>query len=147
LANFHNYLVNLKSPSDFSGTKLLEIMATFQEPFEFHMRSEISTIANLAKHPRTLKEGSAEEKSIQAEFDSREGNNIIKSGIMDVLPFFLFNFDRDYEDGLWINWPPIPAPVRFIIMGIGRVSHPGWWKLASCDAGRQRKVLYAAPDL
>ncbi|RFU28931.1 hypothetical protein B7463_g7428, partial [Scytalidium lignicola] len=147
LAKFHDYLVNLKFPSEFSGTKLLEIMATFQDPFEIHMRSEVAILANLSKHPRTPKEGSAEEKSVQAEIEAREGSKLVNSGITDVLPFFLFNFDRDYEDGLWMNWPPIPAPVRFIMMGIGRILHPGWWKFASCDTGRQRKELYAAPDL
>ena len=116
IAKFKDYLVNLKSPSDFSGTELLEIMASFQEPFEAHFRSEISTIAHLAHHPRTPKEGSAEEKATAAALDVRERNNLIKSGVTDVLPFFLFNLDREYEDGLWTKWPPIPRPVTITSM-------------------------------
>ena len=103
LSKFQDYLVNLKHSSDFSGTKLLEIMASFQGPLKAHMRSEISTIVDLAHHPRTPKEGSAEEKTTQAAFDMREGNMLIKSGVTDGMPFFLFNFDREYEDGLWTN--------------------------------------------
>jgi hypothetical protein len=64
------------------------------------MRSEVSTIAQLAHRMRTPKKGSAEEKATQVTFDRREGNSLL----MYVLPFFLFNFDREYEDGLWTNW-------------------------------------------
>lgn len=146
IAKFQEYLFNLKSSSDFSGTKLREIMATFQEAFEAHMRSEISTIAALGQHPRTPKEGSEQEKSTQAAFDAREGNAIVKAGVTDVLPFFLFNFDSEYEDGLWRDWPPIPGVVRWGLMGVARCLHPGWWKFASCDAGRRKKELYAVAD-
>lgn len=110
------------------------------------MRSEISTIANLAHHPRTPKEGSAEEKATQAAFDMREGNMLIKSGITDVMPFFLFNFDCEYEDGLWANWPPIPGLVRWTLISVAKVLHPGWWKFANCDMARRRRALYALPD-
>lgn len=147
IAKFQEYLLNLKSPKDFSGIRLLEIMATFQDPFEAHMRSEVSTIAALSQHPRTPKEGSEEEKSTQAAFDAREGNAIMKAGVTDVLPFFLLNFDSEYEDGLWMNWPPIPGPVRWMLVSVGRVLHPGWWKFASCDASRRRKDLYAVANL
>lgn len=42
IARFQDYPVNLKSPSHFSGTQVLEIMASFQEPLEAQFRSEIS---------------------------------------------------------------------------------------------------------
>ena len=120
-------------------------MDCFQEPFAIHMRSEIDTIASLAKHPRTPKEGSSLEMSSEAAFDGRERNNLITSGITDVLPFFLFNFDSDYEEGLWADWPPIPFPVRWTLMHLAMVLHPTWWKFASCDAARKRTPLYAVP--
>jgi len=147
ISKFQDYLVNLKSPSDFSGTQLLEIMASFQEPLEEHMRSEISTIAYLAHHSRTPKEGSVEEKATQAAFDRREGNRLLMSGATDVLPFFLFNFDREYEGGLWADWPPIPGLVRWTLTSVAKILHPGWWKFASCDAGGKRIALYAIPEL
>jgi hypothetical protein len=145
IPSFHDYLTNLPSASDFSGPKLLEIMATFQDPFEAHMRSEISTIASLALHPKTPKEGSHEEKSVRDTFDSHEGKRLMGSGMTDVLPFFLFNFDCEYEDGIWRDWPPIPGPVRWAIMSTAKVLHPGWWRFASCDSARRRRELYASP--
>jgi hypothetical protein len=146
LVQFHDYLTNLKSPNEFSGTKLLEIMATFQEPFDNHMRAEVSTIAALANHPKTPKLGSEQEKSVNKAFETREGNNLMKAGMTDVLPFFLFNYDREYEDSIWADWPPIPGPVRWGIMNVAKLLHPSWWKFAACDAQRQRRPLYAVPD-
>ena len=146
LAKFQEYLLSLRSPSEFSGPNLLEIMSTFQESFEAHMCSEVSCIAALAQHPKTPKEGSEEERKTQGVFDAREGQAIIKAGVTDVLPFFLFNFDSEYEDGIWRDWPPIPAPVRWGLMGVARVMHSGWWKFASCDAGRRKKELYAVGE-
>jgi hypothetical protein len=146
IAKFEEYLLSLKSPSEFSGAKLLEIMATFQEPFEIHMRSEVATIANLAHHARTPEEGSAKEKSTSAAFETREGKNLLLSGVTDVMPFFLFNYDSEYEDGIWASWPPIPAPVRWVIVNVAKIRHPGWWKFASCDASRRRIPLYAVSD-
>lgn len=143
---FHDYLVNLKSPSEFSGPKLLEIMASFQDPFEQHMRSEIASISALSSHPATPKQGSKEEQDAQKAFDAREGANLVKSGITDVLPFFLFNYDRGYEGGIWADWPPIPWPVRWAVINIAMVLHPSWWKFASCDSQRERRALYAVPD-
>jgi hypothetical protein len=145
IAKFEQYLTNLPSPKDFSGSRLLEIMATFQQPFEDHMRAEITTIANLSQHPRTPREGSQKEKSENAAIEAREGKNLVFAGVIDVLPFFLFNFDREYEDGLWRDWP-IPAPVRWTFISVARVLHPGWWKFASCDAAGQTRELYAVPE-
>lgn len=146
IASFHEYLASLKSPRDFSGIKLREIMATFQEPFEAHMRSEISTLERLAHHVRTPKEGSAEEKATGSSFDAREGQKLLMSGITDVMPFFLYNFDREYEDGIWAQWPPIPGPVRWVLIRMSNILHPGWWKFASCDASGNRRSLHALPE-
>ncbi|KAG4417919.1 hypothetical protein IFR04_008973 [Cadophora malorum] len=146
LAKFHEYLTNLPSPSEFSGTMLLEIMDSFQKPFEAHMRSEVQTIANLASHSKAPEVGSQKEKATQAEFDKREGDKIREAGMTDVLPFFLFNFDSEYEDGLWKDWPPIPGPIRWMVMNVAKLVHPGWWKFASCDGTRRRKELYALPE-
>jgi len=146
LAKFQAYLVSLSSPSEFSGTTLLEIMATFQQPFELHMRNEVATIANLANHPKAPIVESDLEKATMAEFEKREGAAIQNSGMTDVLPFFLFNFDAEFEEGMWRDWPPIPWPIRWLILNIAKFKHPGWWKFASCNAERQRIPLYAFPD-
>jgi hypothetical protein len=145
LQEFHDYLKALKSPQDFSGARLLSIMAGFQETFESHFRAEIATIAKLAEHPKTLPPGSKEELAVTQDFDSKEGKALIGSGLMDVVPFFLFNMDREFEDGLWKDWPPIPKPVRWALTRGATLFNSGCWRFASCDSDGRPRELYAVP--
>ncbi|KAI1292459.1 hypothetical protein F5Y03DRAFT_400432 [Xylaria venustula] len=142
LAEFEKYLVNLRSPQDFSGTELQRIMSSFREPFETHFHSEISTIADLANHPNAPKPGSPEETTASLTFKTWGKSTVTKAGTLDVVPFFLLNLDGTVEDGLWENWPPIPSPIKWGLVNIGGAYHNRWWKFSSCAGGKPRQ-LYA----
>ncbi|KAH8595765.1 hypothetical protein B0O99DRAFT_594086 [Bisporella sp. PMI_857] len=111
---FQNYLINLKSPGDFSGTRLLEILDSFQKPFE-HEGGSLAHFEPI-KPSKTPKAGSPGEVRTVNAFDKREGISLMRSGLTDVMPLFFFNFDREYEEIIWKDWPPVPAPVRWILM-------------------------------
>jgi hypothetical protein len=147
MSEFRTYLTSLKSPAEFNASKLLEIMNNFQEPFESHFRSEISTIAALSNHPGTPKEGTPEQTKASEVFDRWGRNVLLKAGLTDVVPFFLFNTDVSYEDGLWTSWPPIPRPVRWGLLSIAGRFHLGQWRFASCDASGHPRELYALKDV
>jgi hypothetical protein len=144
---FGEYLRSLKSPGDFSGPKLLDIMSSFQQPFEKHMVAEVALIANFSQHAQTPKEGSEKETEVSAAFQKTEGMALMMAGVTDVLPFFLFNFDGEFEGGIWKDWPPIPGVVRWGVMSLAKTLHGGWWKFACCDAERRRKELFAVPKV
>ena len=143
LAEFHTYLTTLKSPADFSAPALLKIMSSFQEPFESHFHSEIQTIGNLSSHPSVPKPGSPEEAAASATFKSWGKSTVTKAGTADVVPFFLLNLDRTAEEGMWVNWPPMPAPIRWGLINIVGAFHSGWWRFTSCDAAGKPRDLYA----
>lgn len=147
LVNFEEYLRTLQSPQDFSGQRLREIMASFQDPFETHFRNEISVIANLSKHPKTPKPHTSEEKNTQAAFDGREGKAFMLAGITDIVPFVLFHMDWAYEDGMWAHFPPIPSPIRWTVISTAKLLHSDWWRFACCDSQGKRKQLHALPPL
>ncbi|KAI0860863.1 hypothetical protein F4860DRAFT_477973 [Xylaria cubensis] len=142
LAEFEKYLNSVRSPKDFSGEELQRIMSSFQEPFETHFHSEISTIADLANHPNAPKPGSPEEAKASLTFKTWGKSTVTKAGTLDVVPFFLLNLDGTVEDGLWENWPPIPAPIKWGLVNIGGAYHNRWWKFSSCVGGKPRQ-LYA----
>lgn len=144
LEEFRQYLVPLQSdPSKFSGPTLLEIMSRLRTPLESHFVSEVKMIASLKDHPSTPAAGSPQEAAETAKFERWGGNAIMKGGITDVVVFFLRNLDRTYEDGRWEHWPPIPAPVKWMLVnGVGLL-HSGYWKFASCDANGRPQALYA----
>lgn len=143
LAEFEKYLRSVEAnAAEFSGDALVKIMDKFQEPFETHFHSEIATIANLAAHPNAPKPGSPEEATASATFKSWGKSTVTKAGTLDVVPFFLLNLDGTTEDGMWANWPPIPAPIKWGLVNIAGAYHSRWWKFSSCAGGRPRK-LYA----
>ncbi|KAI0126850.1 hypothetical protein BJ170DRAFT_630248 [Xylariales sp. AK1849] len=142
LSEFNTYLTSLKAKADFSGTELVRIMSTFQEPFDSHFHSEISTIASLKNHPNAPKPGSPEEATAAATFKAWGKSTVTKAGTLDVVPFFLLNLDGTGEDGMWANWPPIPAPIKWGLVNIGGSYYGSWWKFSSC-AGGKPKELYA----
>ncbi|KAK4193217.1 hypothetical protein QBC35DRAFT_480938 [Podospora australis] len=143
LGEYEKYLSGLKTPADFSGDELRRIMETFQAPFENHFHSEISTIAKFSAHPNAPKEGTPEEEAARLTFKTWGKSTVTKAGVTDVVPFFLLNLDRTVEDGLWANWPPMPAPIKWGLVNIAGSWHGGWWKFASCDAAGQPQELYA----
>lgn len=112
LAEFNTYLTTLPTPASFSGPELRRIMASFQAPFETHFHNEIKTIADMAGHASAPAPGSTEEAVAGQTFKAWGKATVSKAGMLDVVPFFLLNLDRTVEEGLWENWPPMPAPIK-----------------------------------
>ncbi|KAJ9150311.1 HemerythrinHHE cation binding domain-containing protein [Pleurostoma richardsiae] len=143
LAEFNTYLSSLTSPADFSATELHRIMSGFQVPFEHHFHSEIGTISKLAEHPNAPKPDTPEAAAASDTFKSWGKSTVTKAGTFDVVPFFLLNLDKNAEDGMWANWPPMPGPIRWGLINIAGLVHSGWWKFASCDAAGEPRELWA----
>ncbi|KAI9734217.1 MAG: hypothetical protein M1834_002319 [Cirrosporium novae-zelandiae] len=136
LGKFNTYLSTLPSPSDFSGKELISIMDTFQEPFNHHFHSEISTIANMSSYGDFPEAGPI--------FATWGKQSIMKAGMTDVVPFLFLNFDRSFEEGKWATWPPMPGPIRWLLTRAGSSWHWGWWKFSSCDVNGTPQDLYAS---
>lgn len=141
LSQYEAYLSNLPTPHSFNGTHLQSLLSSFQDAFSHHFHSEISTIAALANHPSAPAPGTPEADRAAAVFKSWGKKTVMKAGVLDVVPFFLLNLDRGFEEGKWADWPPMPRLVRWgLVNGAGSV-HWAWWKFASCDAeGRPRRL-------
>jgi hypothetical protein len=118
-------------------------MKSFQQPFEQHFHSEIATISNLADHPNAPKQGTPENDAASATFKAWGKSTVTKAGVTDVVPFFLLNLDRTIENGMWVNWPPMPAPIRWGLINLAGAWRSTWWKFASCDAAGQPQELWA----
>lgn len=87
-------------------------MSSFSDPFETHFHNEVRTIADMARHGSAPEPGSPEEAKAAKIFKEWGKATVSKAGLLDVVPFFLLNLDRTVEEGLWANWPPMPAPIK-----------------------------------
>lgn len=143
MVEFNEYLSNLDSPTNFSPTKLLKIMDSFKDDFEHHFHSEISTIAAIADHPKTPANDTPAGDIAFETFKTWGKNTVTKAGMLDVVPFFLLNLDRTAEGGLWENWPPMPAPIRWGMINVAGSWYGSWWRFSSCDANGLPQELYA----
>jgi hypothetical protein len=143
LEEFNTYLTTLPSPAVFSGDELLRIMDSFKAPFEHHFHHEIATIASMASHPRAPVEGTPEAAAASAVFKAWGKKTVTKAGTADVVPFFLMNLDATAEGGLWANWPPMPAPIRWGLVNLAGAWYGSRWRFASCDAQGKPRELYA----
>jgi hypothetical protein len=146
LASLETYLVNLATPSAFSGLDLLAIMSSFRAPFAHHFHHEIATITSLSSLPAAPAHDSPEADAAAAVFKAWGKKTVMKAGAADGVPFFLLNLDATYEEGRWASWPPMPAPVRWGLVNVAGAVHWGWWKFASCDAWGRPRELYALGD-
>ncbi|EJD36055.1 hypothetical protein AURDEDRAFT_92861 [Auricularia subglabra TFB-10046 SS5] len=142
LGAFNTYLSTLPSPEAFNGTELVRIMDGFKDPFNNHFHSEIATIAAFSSHP--LPESEAVRASETFKIWGKK--TLTKAGLTDVVPFCLLNLDRTYEEGMWATWPPMPGPIRWMMINVFGSWNWGWWKFASCDASGNPQTLYALRD-
>lgn len=143
LGEYARYLEGLNNPQDFDGETLTQIMSSFQQPFAHHFHAEISTIASFADLPSAPAQGSDEEAAAAAVFKTWGKKTVMKAGTLDVVPFFLLNLDKTYEEGKWANWPPMPAPVRWGLVNVAASWNWAWWKFASCDGAGMPRELHA----
>lgn len=138
LQRFASYLTGLLRPEDLDSEFLVALPDDVRPSLETHLHSEIAVIASLSKF------GSFPAAEPALEDWGRK--SVTGAGVLDVLPFMLLNHEREYESGMWRDWPPIPGPLRWVLLrGVG------WWKgkqwrFASCEAGGERRALFALGD-
>jgi len=122
-------------------------MDTFREPFNNHFHSEIKTIASFAQLPSAPAPDSKGTEEAALTFKTWGKKTLMKAGMTDVVPFTLLNLDRTFEGGMWASWPPMPGPVRWMLVNVFGSWNWGWWKFSSCDATGTPRRLYALQNV
>jgi hypothetical protein len=118
LAKFNAYLSEVETkPATFDGKELVRIMDEFLQPFNNHFHSEIKTIAALSEF--------GDHKEAASVFKTWGKATVTKSGYTEGIPFMFLNFDRTFEDGMWKDWPPMPAIIRTVMTRVGSSWHWG----------------------
>jgi hypothetical protein len=137
---YKSYLIGLQGKEDqFSSTSLLEIMDSFSELLYTHLTEELDAIVNLSRF-------STPEKPIDiVAIALKVGKQTVTLDFaLNTLPCFMLNMETvEFEDGMWGGFPPINAPVRFILMRVLPLWHRSVWRFASCGGNRARKQLAA----
>jgi len=66
-------------------------------------------------------------------------------GLTQGMPWCFVNLDIHFEEDRWMNWPPAPAPIKFVVRYLTYWIHSDSWKFGACDRGGNMRPLYAVP--
>lgn len=124
------------SPSTFSGTRLNSIIDSFGPTLMKHLTDEIPSLLSLSRFGSSL----PLQDMVEGIF-KKSPSYMSKTG---GVPFFFRNLDTQFEDGLWKNWPPIPAPAWFIMQNTIVRWNSGWWRFAGSDCRGKLRELPAS---
>ncbi|KAK9489770.1 hypothetical protein V1508DRAFT_427024 [Lipomyces doorenjongii] len=131
-AAFHHGLAEMKSsietrlatPSKYNGDEFVKIFDSFAEAFHSHLTNEPLKLVSLASYNFDMK----------AIGDATTQHALQRYSTTRVLPILWYNVDTKYEGGIWEDFPPLPAPVKW-----GMVNVMG----CSCNASLvEREELY-----
>jgi hemerythrin-like domain-containing protein len=129
--------LNDTDPSKFSATKCIELMDSFARPLSQHLADEIPTLLSLSVFGDSL-----DAKGLM----QKEADTVMKAlSVTKQMPAFLLNHDVTYEGGIH-NFPPLPAPAKFLLMQVCARWKGDWWKFATCGYDGRPRGLYAGKN-
>lgn len=135
-----NWIKNLKAGNGvFESRRCIELMDAFLIPLATHLADEIPTLLGLSKFGDKLDLKAL----LKAEADK------VMAGLSktEQLPLFFMNHDITYEGGIHASFPPIPAPVRWVLREVCGRWNADWWKFSSCGFdGRPRELGFLGEE-
>lgn len=134
LKAYKSYLDTCSNNQDsFSGTHLNQLIDAFAPKLLEHLHDEIPSLVSLSRFGDKL----PLRNMIAA------GGRKTEQSLTGGTAFFFRNLDFDFEEGLWGRWPPVPAPVWFVLQKTAVAWNGRWWRFASADANGHLKELPA----
>lgn len=134
LKSFKDYvdLCLASEPTQFAGTKLVEIMNSFGEVLAVHLAHEPPKLASLSQYDFDIKPISEETATYSMKFMHPT----------NVLPILWFNLDKEFEDGRWKTFPDMPGVMKWAMINLAGSWQSRWWRFGSSGAdGVQRDLL------
>jgi len=119
------------------GPELCEIIESFGTILVSHLNEEIGTILSLRAWDEKL--------NVYRIFEI-EGEKAMKScSLLGTVEFVWHNLDAEYEDGIHKDFPPAPAPLKFMLRNVLWFPNRRMWRFSSCTSAMKPrpKLLYA----
>ncbi|KAF2274727.1 uncharacterized protein EI97DRAFT_434953 [Westerdykella ornata] len=121
----------------FSGQRCRDLMDGFMRDLATHLAEEIPSLMALAKYP---------ESRLPLRRLWEEEGKAVMGGLSKTrqLPVVLLNHDVTFEgEGLHANFPPLPAPVKWVLMNVCARWNASWWAFSTCGVdGRPRELAF-----
>lgn len=135
---FKNNLVSLGAKQvEFSSTPPIDIMDSFSQPLYTHLTEELDAIVNLSRF-------STPENPTKIAAIALRGRKqaVMLDFALKCMPCFMPNMETfESEDSMWHGFPPVNAPVKFIIMRASPLWRRSVWGFSTCGGDGARKQL------
>lgn len=144
---FDKYLEQVRRPAKgvervgedkfFYGSELCEIIESFAAIMVSHLNEEIATLLSLRAW---------DEKLDLYSMIEAEGETAMKTcSLVGTVEFVWHNLDAEYEGGIHKNFPPAPAPLKFMLKNVLWYPNRRMWRFSTCTSSTKLrpKLLYA----
>lgn len=112
-------------------------MDSFSQPLYTHLSEELDSIVNLSRF--STPDNPIDIVAIALKVGKQA---VTRDFALNCLPCFILNMEAvEFEGGMWQEFPPVNAPVRFILMRVLPLWRRTVWRFASCGENRARKQL------
>ena len=108
-------------------------MDTFAPALVTHLANEPPALASLSTYAVDIK--ALSEKTAQ--------HSMARTSSFNLLPMLWYNLDVEFEGGKWKNFPPVPTPMRWVLVNIFGWWQARWWRFGSCGTDGKRIELLA----
>ncbi|KAK9328772.1 hypothetical protein V1520DRAFT_203095 [Lipomyces starkeyi] len=134
LAEMKSYIeTGLATPSKYDGDEFVKIFDSFAEAFHSHLTNEPLKLVSLASYNFDM----------ETTRDATTQHALQRYSTTDVLPILWYNLDTKYEGGIWEDFPPLPAPVKWGMVNVMGWWRSNWWCFSSCSSSLvEREELY-----
>ncbi|SPO01922.1 uncharacterized protein DNG_04595 [Cephalotrichum gorgonifer] len=124
---------------EYDGARVTRIIDGFGAVLVQHLAEELPCLRDLRRF--------GEEKMADLDKLFEEQGDKVKTWLsLPDMAVILSMHDTQYEDGLWANWPPIPAPVKLLIThAVGPMARSQALKFGPVDKSGKMRPLYAIP--
>lgn len=130
-ATFHDgmeemqtYLTSLAgSESKYDGNEFTRILNSFSDALVTHLTHEIPALMTLDQYGDVDVIAKMWYSGVEAEVKTMKMGDFVT-----VVPFVLLAHDKKFEDGLHSNFPPMPAPILFMVRNVFSWPNRAAWK-------------------
>ncbi len=112
--------------AEFEPAEFSRIVDSFAEALVTHLHNEIPALMDLGRFGDVELVAETWYSGVQAEIKKTKASDMVT-----LVPMMILSHDLDYEGGLHHNFPPMPAPVRFMFRHLLSLPNRQAWKFLS----------------
>ncbi|KAK0649582.1 hypothetical protein B0T16DRAFT_350452 [Cercophora newfieldiana] len=137
LEKFREYIDRVeRGEEEYDGGKVVRLIEGFGGVLMRHLEDEIETLLGLRRFGEGKMAGILEKTAEEAEKGMKEVG-------FGGMVWIWAHLDVEFEGGRWVDWPPAPGPMKFLVANVFWRVYGGMAKFGAVDSQGRMRPLYA----